>query len=107
MLKSIEARLKRADTKNRTAIKALEGVVEDVKRAAKTSTTAQKSALTKGLNLLEIRMETYLERAAAEARAGVRSELASVTASNADSTTLEQALEGAHARLDSLDSTQR
>jgi len=106
-LKSIEARLKRADTKNRTAIKALEGVVEDVKRAAKTSTTAQKSALTKGLNLLEIRMETYLERAAAEARAGVRSELASVTASNADSTTLEQALEGAHARLDSLDSTQR
>ena len=52
-------------------------------------------------------METYLERAAAEARAGVRSELASVTASNADSTTLEQALEGAHARLDSLDSTQR
>ena len=106
-LKSIETRLKRADAKNRTALKALEAIVEDVKKAAETSTTAQNSALTKGLNLLEIRMETFLKRAAADARAGVRSELAGVTASNTDLSTLAQALKAAHARLDSLESSQR
>ena len=106
-LKSIETRLKRADAKNRTALKALEAIVEDVKKAAETSTTAQNSALTKGLNLLEIRMETFLKRAAADARAGVRSELAGVTASNTDLSTLAQALKAAHARLDSLESRQR
>ena len=106
-LKSIESRLKGADTRNRTAIKALEGVVDDIKKASKQGTTAQKSALTKGLSALEIRMETYLKRAAADARESVRSELASVTASGADLTTLQHAVESAHVRLDSLDQTQR
>ena len=106
-LKSLETRLKGADTKNRNALKALEGVVEDIKVAAKRGTTAQKTALTRGLNTLEIRMETYLERAAAEARSGVRSEFATVTASGADFATLKQAVQAAHDRLDILDTTQR
>ena len=83
-LKSLERRLKAADTKNRNALKTLEGVVEDIKRAAKNSTTAQKAALTRGLNTLELRMETYLERAASGARAKVRAELANVTGPDAD-----------------------
>jgi len=48
-LKSLESRLKGADTKNRNALKALEGVVSDIKISAKTSTTTQKAALTRGL----------------------------------------------------------
>ena len=52
-------------------------------------------------------METYLERAASDARAGIRSELSSVTASGADLSTLEQAVQAALARLDDLDTTQR
>mgnify|MGYP001950794640 CR=1 FL=1 len=106
-LKSLETRLKGADTKNRNAIKALETLVSDIKNSAKQSTTTQKAALTRGLNTLEIRMETYLERAAADARAGVRSELASVTASGADIGTLETAVQAAHNRLDQMDATQR
>lgn len=106
-LKSLESRLKGADTKNRNAIKALEAVVEGIKTASKRGTTAQKSALTRGLNTLEIKMETYLDRAAAEARAGVRSELANVTASGAGFATLQTAVESAHARLDVLDASQR
>lgn len=106
-LKSLESRLKGADTKNRNALKALEGVVAEIKTAAKTSTTTQKAALTRGLNTLEARVETYLERAASDARAGVRSELASVTASGANLSTLEQAVQAAHKRLDVLDSGQR
>jgi localization factor PodJL len=106
-LKSIETRLKRADTKNRNALRELERVVGGVKKASKTSTTVQKSALTKGLNRLEVRMETYLERAAMRARKEVRSELATVTAAGADLTTLQTVIEAAHARLDSLESTQR
>lgn len=106
-LKSLETRLKRADTKNRNALKALEGVVADIKTAAKTSTKTQKAALSRGLNSLEVRMETYLNRAASEARAGVRSELASVTASGASLSTLELAVQTAHDRLDVLDSAQR
>ena len=106
-LKMIEARLKRADAKNRTALKALEVVVEDVKKTAKKSTTAQKAALTKGLNLLEIRMETYLERAASKTRAGVRSDLTGATESSGDPVSVQQAIEAAQARLDNLDRTQR
>ena len=106
-LKSLESRLKGADTKNRNALKALESVVEDIKAAAKKSSTGQKAALTRGLNTLEIRMETYLERAASGARADVRSELANVTASGANLSTLEQAVQAAHERLDALDTTQR
>lgn len=106
-LKSLESRLKGADTKNRNALKALESVVEDIKTTAKQSTTTQKAALTRGLNQLEIRMETYLDRAASEARAGVRSELANVTAAGSDLSTLEHALQAAHGRLDDLDTAQR
>ena len=106
-LKSLESRLKGADTRNRTALKALEGVVGDIKAATRKRTTAQKAALTRGLSTLEVRMETYVERAAAEARAGVRSDLSSVTAAGADVTTLEQAIQAAHTRLDSLDIAQR
>ena len=106
-LKSLETRLKGADTKNRNALKALEGVVEGVKVAAKQGTSSQKAALTRGLNTLEIRMETYLERAASEARAGVRAEFATVTASGADLGTIEHAVQAAHQRLDVMDSAQR
>ncbi len=106
-LKSLETRLKGADTKNRNALKALEGVVEDIKAAAKQSSTTQKASLTRGLNALEARMETYLERAAYEARAGVRSELANVTAAGATLSTLENAVQAAHHRLDQLDAVQR
>ena len=106
-LKSLESRLKGADTKNRNALKALEAVVDGIKASAKNSTTAQKAALTRGLNTLEIRMETYLERAASDARAGVRSELANVTASGANLSTLEQAVQASHDRLDTLDAAQR
>ena len=106
-LKSLERRLKAADTKNRKALKALEGVVEDIKRAAKNSTTAQKAALTRGLNTLELRMETYLERAASGARAKVRAELANVTGPGADLSTLQQAVQMAHTRLNEMDGVQR
>lgn len=106
-LKSLETRLKGADTKNRNAIKTLEVLVTELKASAKQSNTTQKAALTRGLNTLEIRMETYLERAAANARAGVRTELASVTASGADIATLESAIQAAHSRLDQMDATQR
>lgn len=106
-LKSLETRLKGADTKNRNALKALEGVVEGIKVAAKQGTATQKAALTRGLNILEVRMETYLERAASDARASVRSEFANVTASGADLVTLEQAVQAAHDRLDVMDTAQR
>lgn len=106
-LKSLESRLKGADTKNRNAIKALETVVDDIKLAAERGTTAQKTALTRGLNTLEIKMETYLQRAASEARESVRAEFGHVTAADADFGTLEQAVQAAHARLDNLDATQR
>ena len=106
-LKSLERRLKAADTKNRNALKTLEGVVEDIKRAAKNSTTAQKAALTRGLNTLELRMETYLERAASGARAKVRAELANVTGPDADLSTLQQAVQMAHTRLNDMDAVQR
>ncbi|MEP3656099.1 MAG: peptidoglycan-binding protein [Litorimonas sp.] len=106
-LKSLESRLKGADTKNRNALKALQSVVEDIKTTANQSTTTQKAALTRGLNQIEIRMETYLDRAVSEARAGVRSELANVTAAGSDLSTLEHALQAAHGRLDDLDAAQR
>ncbi len=106
-IKSLETRLKGADTRNRNAIKALEVVVDDFKAATKRGTTAHKSALTRGLNTLEIKMETYLDRAAKAAREGVRSELAHVTSAGADFATLEQAVQAAHTRLDDLDNTQR
>ena len=106
-LKSLESRLKGADTKNRNAIKALEALVAEIKTTAKQGTITQKAALTRGLNQLEIRMETYLDRAAASARDGVRAELASVTASGADLSTLNNAVQSAHSRLDQMDKTQR
>ena len=106
-LKSLETRLKGADAKNRTALKALEAVVEDIKATSNLRTDAQKSALSNGLSKFEIRMETYLERASANARAGVRSDLARVTTLGADLTTLNQAVQAAHVRLDDLDRLQR
>jgi len=106
-LQSLEKRLKGADTKNRNAIKALETVVSDVKAAAKQGSTNHKAALTRGLSKLEVRMETYLERTAAQAKASVRAELGSVTTSGANLSTLEKALQAAHTRLDKADSLQR
>ena len=106
-LKSLETRLKGADTKNRNALKALEAVVENVKAASGNNTIAHKAALTRGLTSLEVQMETYLARAATVARAGVRSELANVTAAGANLSTLEQAVQAAHDRLDVLDQAQR
>jgi len=106
-LQSLEKRLKGADTKNRNAIKALEIVVSDVKAAAKQGSTNHKAALTRGLSKLEVRMETYLERTAAQAKASVRAELGSVTTSGANLSTLEKALQAAHTRLDKADSLQR
>lgn len=106
-LKSLETRLKGADTKNRNALKALEAVVGDIKVAAKDSTKTQKAALAEGLHAVEARLESYLDRAASEARASVRSELAHVTAAGADLSTLEQAVQAAHERLDALDKAQR
>ena len=106
-LKSLESRLKGADTKNRNAVKALEKTVSDLKAATKQGSTTHKAALTRGLNKLEIRMETYLKRSAAEARAGVRADLANVTSAGADLSTLETAIEAAHARLDQMDAAQR
>ena len=106
-LKSLESRLKGADTKNRNAVKALEKTVSDLKAATKQGSTTHKAALTRGLNKLEIRMETYLKRSAAEARAGVRADLANVTSAGADLSTLESAIKAAHARLDEMDTAQR
>ena len=106
-LKSLETRLKGADTKNRNALKALEGVVADIKTAAKSATTTQKAALTRGLNTLENQMETYVERAAAKARASVRAEFSGVTAAGANFGTIEEAVQAAHNRLDSADALQR
>lgn len=106
-LKSLETRLKGADTKNRKALKALESVVAEIKDSAAKQSPAQKSALTRQLNTLEIRMETYVERAIADARASVKAELAQVTATGADASTLAQAVQSAHSRLDSLDASQR
>ncbi len=106
-LKSLETRLKGADARNRKALDALETIVADLKTSAKTSNTAHKAALTRGLNILEIRMETYLNRAAEQARAGVRQELAAVTAPNAGIDTLGEAVQSAHARLDQMDTAQR
>ena len=106
-LTALEKRLKAADAKNRKALKSLEAVVDDVRLAAKKGTSKQKAALTRGLNSLEVRVETYLERAASDARAGVKSELTRVTAPGADLSTLEQAVKAAHARLDESDTVQR
>ncbi len=104
---ALESRLKRADKKNRTALKSLEGVVSDLQTATKTSNSTQKAALTRGLSSLESRMETYLNRASQLARAGVREELAAVTAPDAGIDTLGHAVKSAHARLDKLDTAQR
>jgi len=106
-LKSLETRLKGTNTKNRKAIKALESTVADIKAAAKQASTNHKSALTRGLNRLELRLETYLEHTVAQARASVRTELASVTTAGADLSTLETAIESAHNRLDQMDGLQR
>jgi len=106
-LKALETRLKGADTKNRKAITALESVVTDLRDSTRQSGITQKAALTRGLNQLEIRMETYLQRAAAQARADVRSELAAVTNAGANVSTLEAAVSAAHQRLDAMDNLQR
>ena len=106
-LKSLEKRLKGADTRNRNALKKLEVLVEGIKASAKNSTSAQKAALTRGLNSLEVRMETYLERATSGARADVRSEFSKVTSSGANLTTLHEAVQAAHGRLDEMDTLQR
>ena len=52
-------------------------------------------------------METYLERSTADAKASIRSDLASVTAPGANVSTLENAIQTAHRRLDQVDTTQR
>jgi localization factor PodJL len=106
-LKSLETRLKGADTKNRNAIKALETVIADIKTSMHQGTITQKAALTRGLNQLEIRMETYLQRAAAQAKVDVKTELARVTSAGAGLSTLESAVQAAHDRLDAMDSLQR
>ena len=106
-LKSLETRLKGADTNNKSALKALEVAIEEIKTTSNFRTDAQKSALSDGLTKFEIRMETYLARAATDARAGVRSDLARVTALGADLTTLNKAVQAAHVRLDDLDRLQR
>ena len=106
-LKSLETRLKGADTNNKSALKALEVAIEEIKTTSNVRTDAQKSALSDGLTQFEIRMETYLARAATNARAGVRSDLARVTALGADLTTLNKAVQAAHVRLDDLDRLQR
>jgi len=106
-LKSLETRLKGADTKNRNALKSLQKVVSEAKSAARTSNITQKAALTRGLNALESRMESYLDRATDQARSGVRAELAAVTASGAGIATLEQAVQGAHSHLDTVETAQR
>lgn len=106
-LKSLETRMKGADTKNRNAIRALEAVVEDVKLVAESGTRTQKAALNRGLNALEAKMEAYLDHAAKETRASVRAEFANVTSAGADLATLEQAVQAAHERMDRLDVTKR
>ena len=99
--------MKGADTKNRNAIKALEAVVQDVKLLADHGTSAQQTALNRGLNALEAKMEAYLDHAAKETRASVRAEFANVTAAGADLATLQQAVQAAHERMDRLDVTKR
>jgi localization factor PodJL len=106
-LKSLESRLKGADTKNRNALKSLEAVVAELQSATQSSNSTQKAALTRGLNALEARMEAYLTRASEQARAGVRQELAAVTAPNASIETLNHAVQSAHVRLNEMDVSQR
>lgn len=106
-LKSLETRMKGADTKNRNAIKALDSVVQDVKLLAERGTSTQQTALTRGLNALESKMEAYLDHAAKETRASVRAEFANVTSAGVDLATLEKAVQAAHARMDRLDVTKR
>jgi localization factor PodJL len=106
-LHALETRLKGADAKNRKALKSLEGVVAELHSATHASNSTQKAAFTQDLNALEARIETYLTQASEQARAGVRQELAAVTAPNASIATLNHAVKSAHHRLDELDATQR
>jgi len=99
--------MKGADTKNRNAVKALEAVVQDVKLLADRGTTTQQTALTRGLNALEAKMQAYLDHAAKETRASVRAEFAHVTSAGADLATIEQAVQAAHERMDRLDVAKR
>jgi len=71
--------MKGADTKNRNAIKALDSVVQDVKLLAERGTSTQQTALTRGLNALESKMEAYLETKTRKAdRAEIESKIKAV-----------------------------
>ena len=106
-MKSLEARLKRADTMNRKAIKSLDGVVSELAERTKGTQSKEKARLTRGLNALEAKLEAHVSRARGTAQASVREALSTVAQPNADISTLEQALQTAHARLDAQDDEQR
>lgn len=106
-LKVLEKRLRGTNKKNRLAIKEIEGVVKGIKGSSRRGSKKQNTALAKRLSMLELQLETYLDRGVKDAKAGVRADFAAITRSGASLSTFENAIDAANIRLDRMDQTQR
>ncbi len=100
-LKSLETRMKRADTLTRKSVKTLEGVVERLDTRTQKDTDSQKSALSRRVG----RLSNDLEESLATTRNEIKAALASALA-NPNPTGVEAAVAQAMSRLDNTETHQ-
>jgi len=100
-LKSLETRMKRADTLTRKSVKTLESVVESLDARTKLENDTQKSALSRRVG----RLSNELEEGLATTRAEIKAALASALA-NPNASSVESAVAQALSRLDNTETQQ-
>lgn len=100
-LKSLETRMKRADTLTRKSVKALEGVVESLDTRTQKESDSQKSALSRRVG----RLSNDLEESLATTRNEIKAALASALA-NPQPSGVEAAVAQALSRLDNTETHQ-
>lgn len=106
-LTALETRLKRADTKNRNALKKLDTIVSGLVDANTNKPSSQKAALSRDLKALEKKLTAQFEISHREARNGIREELSRVTMHGAGLETLEQSIAASQDRLNLYETSQR
>ena len=100
-LKSLETRMKRADTLTRKSVKTLEGVVESLDARTQKDNETQKSALSRRVG----RLSNDLEEGLATTRAEIKAALASALA-NPNPSDVEAAVARAMSRLNDTETSQ-
>ena len=100
-LKSLETRMKRADTLTRKSVKTLEGVVESLDTRTRQDNESQKTALSRRVG----RLSNDLEENLATTRNEIKAALASALA-NANPSGVEAAVAQAMSRLDNTEAHQ-